>query len=192
MIISNRAQDEFNHAMWKILEKNEKLKELSNKSYNDNPEHLCPSPRICKIIEQYAAKENQDFYKEIAAKWENGSMTLDEEYKYEYIIKFLRDWFSVLLFDYQCQYCYGYLSTMIDCLSHSAVLEPNEKEKVKSTLFKTYGFSQEDGREIETNWQDIVHKQEKADKELEENNKRLEQKINELKQFKKPTEEIAP
>lgn len=26
MIISNRAQDEFNHAMWKILEKNKKLK----------------------------------------------------------------------------------------------------------------------------------------------------------------------
>ena len=98
-------------------------------------------------------------------------MTLNEEERYGYVIKFVRDWYSVLIIDYQVLFCYGYLSAMMERINKLTV--PDIYEKYVAAIVDTYGFTKEQGEKVVADWPNIVKMYQEAELEDKRNIERI-------------------
>ena len=93
-----------------LIQRDASLYQSAKVSFDENPQKLSPSPVIRRIAEKYVKEDFRQKYLDVAAKYEKCELSDSElEGECAHIIKFFRDWYSVLLTEYAINYTCGVL-----------------------------------------------------------------------------------
>lgn len=118
--------DKLDSYLLELLESNEGLAKEGLEAFNDNPQHLCPSPCLREIIEKFIPQERKAYYWELATKWESEDTPRAWFDKHFYELDVLREYYSILSSAFQRGYCKGRVKAFLrqyDELLHEASTE---------------------------------------------------------------------
>lgn len=98
-----------------LMQRDDSLYQSAKVSFDENPEKLSPSPVIRRIAEKYVKEESRQKYLDVAARYEKCELSDSElEGECAHIIKFYRDWYSILLTEYAVNFTIGVLLQAVE------------------------------------------------------------------------------